>query len=97
MKTLNQVNDQRYLKAKEKVEKLKGFYAHLTIYLIFIPVFIFLNVFSGTFPWAIFPIVGWGIGVLGHAAETFSFNPFFGRNWEENKIREFMDKDDQWL
>ena len=82
----------RYERAKEHVNKLKGFYGNLGMYLIFIPIFIWLNIRSGTgFPWAIFPIAGWGIGVLAHAAETFNWNPFFGKDWEERKIRELMD------
>ena len=84
----------RYERAKEHVNKLKGFYGNLGMYLIFIPIFIWLNIRSGTgFPWAIFPIAGWGIGVLAHAAETFNWNPFFGKDWEERKIRELMDDD----
>jgi sensor histidine kinase YesM len=89
------ISEKRYTQAKEQVEKLKGFYIHLTIYLIFIPVFIWLNYISNAgFPWAIFPIGGWGFGVMGHAAETFNYNPFFGKEWEERKIREMMDKDE---
>lgn len=88
------ISEKRYKLAKKQVEKLKGFYIHFAIYLLFMPVFIYLNYISGTnFPWALFPIVGWGIGVTSHAAETFNYNPFFGKNWEERKIRELMDKD----
>jgi len=88
----NFISEKKYSYAKEQVEKLKGFYIHFSIYLIFIPVFIWLNYISGAgFPWAIFPIGGWGFGVLGHASETFNYNPFFGKNWEERKIRELMD------
>lgn len=98
MRTFNQQDDLKYVKAKEKVAKLKDFYSHLTIYLIFVPVFIGMNIFSGTsFPWAVFPIFGWGLGVLGHASDTFSWNPFYGRDWEERKIREFMDQDNSNL
>jgi hypothetical protein len=88
------ISEKKYALAKEQVEKIKGFYIHFTIYLIFVPVFIWLNYISESgFPWAIFPIGGWGFGVLGHASETFNYNPFFGKNWEERKIKEMMDKD----
>ncbi len=88
------ISEKKYARAKEHLEKLKGFYIHFTIYLIMVPVFIFLNIRSNDFPWAIFPIFGWGFGVAGHAMEVFDYNPFLGKNWEEKKIREFMDKDD---
>lgn len=89
------ISDKRYESAKEQVDKLKGFYAHFAIYLIFVPIFIFLNYQSNAgFPWAIFPIGGWGFGVAGHAADTFNWNPFFGKDWEQRKIRELLDKEE---
>jgi len=92
--TENFISEKKYEKAKERLEKLKGFYIHLTIYCVFVPFFLWLNFKSGTsYPWAIFPIGGWGLGVLGHAAETFNYNPFLGKDWEERKIKEIMDKD----
>ncbi len=88
------IEDKRYKRAQEKVEKLKGFYIHFTIYLIMVPVFIFLNYKSTGFPWAIFPIVGWGWGVIGHAADVFAWNPIFNKTWEAKKIEELMNDDD---
>jgi len=88
------ISDLKYERAKEHVEKLKGFYIHFAIYLIMVPVFIFLNFRSTGFPWAIFPIVGWGFGVAGHAMETYNYNPLLGKNWEERKMKEFMKEDD---
>lgn len=88
------IHEKRYLRAQERVEKIKGFYVHFAIYLIFVPIFIYLNLKSTGFPWALFPIGGWGIGVIGHAMETFNYNPLLGKDWEERKIREFMDRDD---
>lgn len=88
------ISDKRMERAKEHVNKLKGFYGNLGMYVLFIPIFIWLNIKSNAgFPWAIFPIAGWGFGVLAHAAETFSWNPFFGKDWEDRKIRQFMDED----
>lgn len=88
------ITEKRYKMAKDKVEAVKGFYVHLIIYFLCVPLFIYLNYMSKTsFPWALFPIGGWGIGVATHAAETFNYNPFFGKKWEERKIKEYMEKD----
>ena len=87
------ISGKKYDRAKKHVEQLKGFYIHFAIYLIMLPVFIYLNFISTGFPWALFPILGWGAGISGHAMEVFNYNPFLGRNWEERKIRELMDKD----
>lgn len=94
MRTNRSFSDSSYDRARNKLKLVKDFYTHLAIYLIFVPFFILLNLKSGGFPWAIFPIAGWGFGVLAHAAETFSWNVFFGRDWEARKIREYIEKDD---
>lgn len=88
------INEKRYERAKKRVDELKGFYIHMAIYLIMVPVFIFLNFKTTSYPWAMFPIIGWGLGLSGHAMEVFGYNPFLGKNWEERKIREMMRKDD---
>jgi hypothetical protein len=87
------LEDKRYENAKIRVKRIKEFYIHFAIYLLLVPFFIFLNFRTTGFPWAIFPILGWGLGVLGHASEAFNYNPILGRNWEDKKIRELMEKD----
>jgi len=85
------IEDKRYEKAKERVEQIKGFFGNLTAYCIVIPILIVINYNTTSFPWAIFPALGWGFGVTAHGLEAFGYNPLFGRNWEERKMREFMD------
>jgi len=88
------IADKRYERARKKVEALKGFYIHLTIYCIMVPVFLYLNYISTSFPWSLFPILGWGWGMIGHAAETFGWNPLFNKKWESRKIEELMEDED---
>lgn len=97
MKTNKNYNQRAYERAQKRVKELRCFYQHLAIYVLFIPFFVWLNLHGSDFPWAIFPIVGWGLGVISHAAETFEWKILFGRDWEERKIKEFMDKDDIYL
>ncbi|MFS4491431.1 2TM domain-containing protein [Maribacter sp. 2308TA10-17] len=85
------IEDKRYEKAKEQVEKIKGFYGNLTSYCIVIPILIFINFRTTSFPWAIFPALGWGFGLTAHGLEAFGYNPLYGKKWEERKMREFMD------
>ncbi len=88
------ISDKKYELAKERLDKLKGFYAHFIIYCLFIPVFVLLWYQSNvSVPWFLFPICGWGLGILGHASDTFEWSPF-GKGWEHRKIKEMMDKDD---
>lgn len=88
------IEEKRYLKAKERVDQIKGFYGNLISYCIVIPFLWWLNYRTTDFLWAIFPTFGWGIGLFFHGMEAFGYNPFLGRNWEDRKIRELMEKDD---
>ena len=87
------IDDKRYAKAKEHVEKLKGFYGNLLAYCIVIPCLAILNYNTTSFPWIIFPTLFWGLGVTMHGMEVFGYNPMWGKSWEEGKIRKFMDDD----
>ncbi|TJY36203.1 2TM domain-containing protein [Pontimicrobium aquaticum] len=86
-----------YLRAKKKLDKLVGFYWHLAVYVvinIFLIVLISSNTEQGLWhfgTWAT-PLF-WGIGLLFHFLGVFGPNFMFGKNWEEKKIKEFMDKD----
>lgn len=88
------LEEKRYLKAKERVDAIKGFYGNLIAYCIVIPSLWWLNFRTTDFIWAIFPTLGWGIGLTVHGMEAFGYNPILGKNWEEKKIRELMEKED---
>jgi len=107
MKMIMENYDQEKLsRAKKRVEELKGFYIHLAVYLI-INTFITVNkvirnfydgeTFNeafwdfGTFAVWFF----WGIGLAFHGIKAFSYNPFFGKNWEERQIQKYIEKDKQ--
>ena len=85
----------RYLKAKERVEALKGFYIHLAVYVI-VNLFLFLlNILvSPDSLWFIWPLLGWGIAIVLHAVSVFSSGYLSGTGWEERKIREIMEESD---
>ena len=90
------LENSKYVKAVERVEKLKEFYQNLASYCIIIPFLIFINLrFSPQFYWFWFPAFGWGIGLFFHFLEVNNYNIFLGRNWEERKIKELMDKENR--
>ncbi|MGD1946715.1 MAG: 2TM domain-containing protein [Croceivirga sp.] len=88
------IEEKRYLKAKERVEQIKGFYGNLISYCLVIPFLWWLNSWTTDFLWAIFPTFGWGIGLFFHGMEAYGYNPFLGRRWEERKIKQLMEKED---
>lgn len=82
-------DEQRYKEAKERVEALKGFYAHLAVYLAVNLGLFFLSMATGG-TWFVWPLFGWGIGLLSHAVAVFVIGGRLGSGWEERKIREYM-------
>jgi hypothetical protein len=96
----------KMIRAKKLVEELKGFYIHLLMYIL---VNIFISTVTiiakvnegeslgeaffsfGSFTTATF----WGIGLAFHAAKVYNFSPFFSKNWEENQIQKYIEKEKQ--
>lgn len=81
--------DMAYVKAKDKVKKIKEFYGSLISYCVVIPVLIFINFKTSDFQWFWFPMLGWGTGIIIHGAQVFGF----AKDWEEKKINEIMNRD----
>ncbi len=68
--------EELYRMAKKRVEEKKGFRTHLAVY---IGVNIFLIIIwavtdRGSPPWFIFPLGGWGIGILFHFLGVYVFS-----------------------
>ncbi|MGC6431370.1 MAG: 2TM domain-containing protein [Jejuia sp.] len=92
--SLNNNLDEKYLRAKERVKELKGFYTNLLLYLLIIPFLAFLNYKTyWEVKWFIFSAIGWGIGLSFHAYRVFSRNPIFGKRWEQRKIEQFIQEE----
>lgn len=73
--------------AIEQVQAIKGFYSHLTTYVLVISVLFAINLF--TYPgyiWAIWPALGWGIGLVNHGLGAFEILNLFGPKWEKRQI-----------
>ncbi len=100
MNTQNLNDDNRYIRARKQVDKIKELYHNLAAYLIVIPLLAYVNYRTyWEFKWFFFPMLGWGVGILFHFLDAFGYNWFLGKNWEEKKIRELMNQDDRekWM
>ena len=93
-------NQDKYARAKKRVDALKGFYIHATIYTV-INTFILVNLYiqkdynTQDF-WQIehfFTLFFWGIGLFFHALRVFRLNPFFNKDWEQRQIQKYIEKD----
>lgn len=66
-------DDQLRELAKARLIKRREFVAHLLAYLLVNAFFLAIWVITGAgFFWPVFPILGWGIGLLFHGWDTFS-------------------------
>lgn len=85
--------DALYRQARRRVRQLKGFYSHLASYVLVNAGLVVTNLlFTPGYLWFLWTLFGWGIGLLAHAAGVFRPFRVFPRDWEERKIREYMDK-----
>lgn len=88
-------NDRKYLAAKQRVKRMKGFYIHATVYVLVNLFIITQSIQSGEKPDSMnnyWTAIFWGIGLLAHGLSVFGPNIFLGKDWEERKTRELMDK-----
>ena len=89
--------ENKYFRAKERVGVIKKFYVSLMSYFVFIGFLAALNYWTNEwrYPWFLWAAFGWGIGLVFHAVKVFGLNPFFGKDWEERKIKEYMQEDER--
>lgn len=77
--------------AKKRVEAKEGFFSHLTAYIVVNIILVLIWAFtSRKFPWFIFPLGGWGIGIIFHFLDVFVFSR--GTDWERRQIEKEMGK-----
>lgn len=97
METTNS-NELRYLQAKKRVKRIKGFYTHFLIYICVNLLIVFLNYQDlkpgeTYFQWHNFyTLFFWGIALAADGLSVFLPNFILGNDWEERKTRELMDK-----
>jgi len=96
---MNTQDEIKYQEALKRVKKIKGFYTHAIVYVFVNIMIVFLNVKNldpgesyfqfKNFMTAFF----WGIGLVAHGLSVFVPNWIMGQNWEERKIKEFIEKE----
>jgi hypothetical protein len=76
------------------MEEIRGFYTHLVVYVLVNLFLLVLNVLTSRGDWWFYwPLFGWGIGVVAHAFSVFSGFGVWGKDWEERKIKELMNRE----
>src|ERR1700730_1166705 len=83
-----------YQRARRRVGQIRGFYSNLFSYVVIVAFLAVVNLLTDrTYLWFLWVAAGWGVAVAFHAYATFASRGLFGREWEERKIREIMDRE----
>jgi len=89
--------DKKYIKARKRVKSLRRFYIHLFFFLIvniallFNLIMLEKNESLSFFVWAVLNVmITWSICIIIHAYFVFNGKILFSKAYEERKIKEFM-------
>lgn len=97
IKESRNTKEAKYLRAKERIGQVKKFYSELIRSVLVIVFLAGLNYYTNEwrYMWFLWAAFGIGIGLASKAVKIFGMNPIFGSDWEERKIREFMEEEEQ--
>jgi len=81
-----------YRQAKKRVEEKKGFYTHLAVYIAVNILLVIIWAFPGGrgYPWFLWPLGGWGIGLLFDFLRVFVFSR--PSDWERREIEKEVER-----
>ncbi|MFD2567992.1 2TM domain-containing protein [Pseudotenacibaculum haliotis] len=104
MNSDNEKMNRKYIRARKRVEELRKYYWHLTVYVLINTIISIYKIIndarggSGGLEEALTDFdnyslwLWWGIGIAYHTYGTFGSRLFVSKSWEERKIKEFMDE-----
>jgi len=94
METFNTTS--RLEMAQKKVKRIKGFYTHALVYVLVNLFIIISNSISSPQGFAdtdgYMTALFWGFGLFAHFMAVFGQDFILGRNWEERRINEILNK-----
>jgi len=96
---MENIDELKYQEAVKRVKKIKGFYTHLAVYIVINIMIVIINIQNLDTGESYFQIRNfstaffWGIGLAAHGLSVFLPTMLMGKNWEEKKIKELMEKE----
>jgi len=93
--TSSRTSNSSYVSARKRLDNLKGLYWSVAAYVIVIPFLAIVNYKTSwhEHKWFVYPMLGWGIGLAFQAYEVYGKDKYFGKSWEDRKMREFMEEE----
>lgn len=95
------IEEVKYQQALKRVKRIKGFYTHLIVYIVINTMLLIANyknldTNANFWRWQTFStVLFWGVGLVGHGLSVFLPSALLGKDWEERKINELMEKEKQ--
>ena len=86
------LQEQAYIKATKRVKDIKGFYIHVIVNVLSIPIIVAVNLlFVPGFHFFWFAVFGILLSIIIHWLIVFGFPKFgLGKEWEEKKIKQIL-------
>ena len=82
-----------YPEARRHVKALRGLYGHVLVYAAVVGGLALLNLLVSPGHWWVqWTAFGWGLGVAAHGLSVLARGSAFGRDWEERKVREYLER-----
>ena len=76
--------------ARRRVEAVRGFNVHASIYLVVNLILITIDMVTPGDVWFYWPLIGWGIWVAAHGVAVWGEGRLWGKAWEERKIEDLL-------
>lgn len=83
-------DDEKLARARRRVAALKGFYIHLTVFVLVMAGLVIVNLLTGGPWWVLWALFGWGIGLLAHGLAVSTHISRAIANWEQRKLRQYL-------
>jgi len=88
------MEDEAYRRAQADVQKIRGFYIYFGIYILFNILLFTINAVTAWGEWWFCWItIFWGAGILMYAASVWGGKHFLGKEWEDKKIQQVLEKE----
>jgi len=90
------MDNTKYYRAQERVTEIKNFYGKVLSAIFTIIIIAAINYYLNEWrhAWFLWVVLGLGISLFLKALKIFNFNPFMSRGWEERKLQEFMNEEE---
>ncbi len=80
-----------YNLARKRVEEKKALLIHVVVYVVVNALLVVIWWVSGSsYPWFVWPLAGWGVGLIFHILGVFIFNREMG--WEKKAVEKEAEK-----